>query len=370
MKTTHKEELYIKQDILTDKLFDEHSIFFDIETTGFSPVSSSIYLIGCARKRGRYICIDQFLAESPSEEKLVLIAFLEILKQYDTIISFNGVGFDIPFIKAKCNEYNLDENLKNYEYLDIFKSISEIKPLLKLENYKQKTIEKFLDISRDDKYTGGDLINIYYDYVKNKDEELLSLLLLHNYEDVLGMKELIPVLSYVELMNGQYAIMETAIRPYISIDKEEKLEFFITLKNDYNLPKRISGRFDEYYISFNKDITTIRMPVYEGELKYFYSNYKDYYYLPDEDIAIHKSVAAYVDKDYKEKCRAYNCYNRKSGKFLIQYISIMNPEFKNDYKDKFSYFELTDDFCESDIMLRRYVDHIFKRIRISKKTAH
>ena len=48
----------------------------------------------------------------------------------------------------------------------------------------------------------------------------------------------------------------------------------------------------------------------------------------------------------------------------------MNPEFKNDYKDKFSYFELTDDFCESDIMLRRYVDHIFKRIRISKKTAH
>ena len=36
MKKTHKEELYIKQDNLTDQLFDTHSIFFDIETTGFS----------------------------------------------------------------------------------------------------------------------------------------------------------------------------------------------------------------------------------------------------------------------------------------------------------------------------------------------
>lgn len=37
MKTTHKEELYIKKDNLTDLLFDNQSIFFDIETTGFSP---------------------------------------------------------------------------------------------------------------------------------------------------------------------------------------------------------------------------------------------------------------------------------------------------------------------------------------------
>lgn len=63
MKSTHKEELYIKQDPLTDLIFDDHSIFFDIETTGFSPASSTLYMIGCARKNGKYICIDQFFAE-------------------------------------------------------------------------------------------------------------------------------------------------------------------------------------------------------------------------------------------------------------------------------------------------------------------
>lgn len=362
MKTLHKEEIYIKQHNLIDKLFDERSIFFDIETTGFSPTTASVYLIGCARKRGNYICIDQFFAENINEEKIILQAFLELLKQYNTIISYNGVGFDVPFLKAKCDIYSLEENFKDFSYIDVFKEISTIKSLLHLENYKQKTIEKFLDINRDDKFSGGDLINVYYEYVKAPSEDSLNKLMLHNYEDVTGMMDLMPILSYVELINGQYLIMETAIKPYMAIDGTTKLELFITLKNDYIVPKRLSSHINEYYININKESTIIRIPIYEGQLKYFYSNYKDYYYLPDEDIAIHKSLAEFVDKDYKEKCRAYNCYNKKEGKFLPQHALVMNPEFKADYKDKISYFELTDDFCESDVMLRRYVDSIFSQI--------
>ena len=362
MKTTHREELYIKQDNLTDKLFDERSIFFDIETTGFSPSRASVYMIGCARKRGKYICVDQFFAENPSEEKIVINAFIEILKQYNTIISFNGIGFDIPFLKAKCDLYNIEESFKDYSYLDIFKAVSDIKPILNLENYKQKTIEKFLNIKRNDLYSGGELINVYYDYIKSKDDEQLDILLLHNFEDVVGMMDLLPVLSYLELLHGQYSIKETAIKPYLSVDGTEKSELYIFLENDFTLPQKISCRHDSFYINFNHDTTIIRVPIFEGELKYFYSNYKEYYYLPNEDIAIHKSVAQFVDKNYKEKCRAYNCYNRKNGKFVFQYSSIMNPEFKKDYKDKCSYFELTDDFCQSDVMIRRYVDHILNHI--------
>ena len=103
MKHIHKEQLYIKQNTLTNKLFDEDCIFFDIETTGFSPATSNIYLIGCLRKKGDQLIIDQFFAESKEDEKAVLAAFIELLNQYQTIISFNGIGFDIPFIKAKCD---------------------------------------------------------------------------------------------------------------------------------------------------------------------------------------------------------------------------------------------------------------------------
>ena len=52
---------------------------------------------------------------------------------------------------------------------------------------------------------------------------------------------------------------------------------------------------------YPKEKTVIRTKVINDSLKYFYTDYKNYYYLPKEDMAIHKSVAAYVDRDHKKK---------------------------------------------------------------------
>lgn len=366
MKHIQKEQLYIKQNSLTNNLFDEDCIFFDIETTGFSPSTSNIYLIGCLRKKGPDLIIDQFFAESKEDEKEVLERFIDLLNNYKTIISFNGIGFDIPFIKAKCDTYSIVEQLKEFSYIDIFKLISNIKFLLKLPNYKQKTIESFLDIHRDDKYSGGELINIYDDYVKTKSPSAEELLLLHNFDDVTGMLDLLPVLSYNQILNGAYSIKTVETDQYTNYEGETGLEMIIILQNDYIVPKRVSYQIKDYYFTMNKDVTKIRIPIYEGELKYFYSNYKDYYYLPIEDMAIHHSVASFVDKQYRERAKASNCYNRKTGTYLPQYDTVMSPVFKQEYKDKVSYFELTEDFMSSDVMLRRYVDHIFSNALKSK----
>lgn len=360
MKHIHKEELYFRRDRLSDELFDRDSIFFDIETTGFSPAHSYVYLIGCARRVDDFMYIDQFFAENPDEEKHVLEAFMDILSSYHTIISFNGVGFDIPFLKAKCDIYKMEEHFSEYHYLDIFKSVSELKFLLKLPNYKQKTIEDFLELSRRDEFSGGELINVYHEYVKLPDSEKEEMLLLHNYEDVLGMTDLLPVLSYLEVFHGQYSVKETKLGTYRAIDGTTEKELLITLQNDFAVPKRVSYQLHEFYLIMKDTTTTLRVPVFSGELHYFYPNYKEYYYLPQEDMAVHKSVASYVDKGYRENAKASNCYTRKTGEFLPQYTTIMSPEFRKEYKDKVSYFELREDFCTSDIMLRRYVDHILK----------
>lgn len=366
MKHICKEQLYIKQYNLTNELFNDDCIFFDIETTGFSPTSSSIYLIGCLRKQGENLVIDQFFAENKEDEHEVLIQFISLLNHHKTIISFNGIGFDIPFIKAKCDTYGIEEHLRDFEYIDIFKLISSIKFLLKLPNYKQKTLEAFLDIHRDDKFSGGELINVYDDYVKTHSEEAEELLLLHNFEDVTGMLDLIPVLSYLNILNGEYKVKSSEIAPFTAYDGQEGQEMIITLTNDYIVPKRVSYQFKNYYFTINKNTTKIRIPLYEGELKYFYENYKDYFYLPEEDMAIHKSVATFVDKQYRERAKASNCYARKTGVFLPQLNTIMSPTFKLDYKDKVSYFELTSDFSSSDVMLRRYVNHIFEHVMKTK----
>lgn len=367
MKHVQKTQQYIGQNAITNTFFQEDCIFFDIETTGFSPKNSNIYLIGCLHKKGTDLIIEQFFAETKEEEQEVLEKFIELLDTYKTIISFNGIGFDIPFIKAKCDSYKICEHFSEFQYIDIFKEISRIKFLLKLPNYKQKTIESFLGIHRDDRFSGGELIQVYEDYVNTKSPEQETLLLLHNFDDVMGMLDLFPILAYTKILSGAYSIHSAETASYTSYEGEEDFEFIITLQNDFIAPKRVSHQYKDYYLTINKDITKIRIPIYEGELKYFYPNYKEYYYLPVEDMAIHHSVASFVDKQYREKAKASNCYTRKCGRFLPQYDTILNPAFKKDHKDKCTFFELTEDFKSSNTMLKKYTEHIFYIIRQTRK---
>lgn len=371
MKTRHEELPFSPAHPLCDELFTDNSIFFDIETTGFSPKHTGLYLIGCIRRKNDLLCMDQFFAEAPEEEKLILTAFLELLSRYHTIITYNGIGFDIPYLKAKCGQYDLSEHFSEYDYIDIFKSISTMKHIFRLENYKQKSIEQFLHISRNDLYNGGELIPIYQSYTKTKDSELLELLLLHNYEDVLGMLDLIPILSYVHLFHGGIAQILTAksdtARTY---DGSDALEYTITFQPEYPIPEHISYRLDDIYLSGKENRISLVIRMYEGSLKYFYPNYKDYYYLPEEDMAMHKSVAAYVEKDHRRQAKAADCYTKKEGLFLPQYnTSFVTPAFRRSYEDKLSYFEYTDDFDKNPQMINGYARHLLNVLG-SKKPKH
>jgi hypothetical protein len=366
MKHIHKEHPYVRQDRMTDQVFDTSSVFFDIETTGFSPARAHIYLIGCARRDEETVYVDQFLAEDTAEEAAVLSAFGDILRSCRTVISYNGIGFDIPFLKAKCELYQLEDPFPELLYVDIFKAVSGLKFLLKLPNYKQKTLEHFMGLQREDLYSGGELINVYQDYCKSHSKEQEEILLLHNYEDVLGMADLLPVFSYAEIFRGNYTISEIKCVPHRTMEENGEKELLISLCNTFPVPRRVSCQFGDFYFMCSADHSAIRVPVFRGELHFFYPNYKDYYYLPQEDQAIHKSVAAYVDKTFRENARAANCYTRKTGEFLPQYEELMHPFFRRDYKDKVSYFALTDDFLTSNEAISDYTAHILKLLSGSK----
>ena len=177
-------------EILNLELLDgpaEDIVFFDIETTGFSARSTTLYLIGVVYYKNNTWNIKQWFSEHPHNEAIVLASFFEFIKDYKTIVHFNGEGFDIPYLTSKFAKYNLPYSFDNFKSLDIFKHTRKVHKLLKLENYKQKTIEKYLGIERNDKFSGGELINVYNQYLITNDEELLHILLLHNKEDIIGM---------------------------------------------------------------------------------------------------------------------------------------------------------------------------------------
>ena len=308
---------------------------------------------------------------------LLLLSFQKLASTKQTFISFHGLGFDVPFLNAKYQEYQLLERdissqtnmpasvfLETFfhpcSHFDIFREIKSLKTLLPLPNYKQKTIESFLGISREDRLDGGELIPIYETYQKTHDTQLEHLLLLHNFEDVLGMLDLLPLFTYKKILQGAFHLENAQICEYLSYEGKKEKEYIITLKNHYCVPKQISCQYLNYYFMIYKDTTKIRIPLVEDELRFFFPNYKDYFYLPKEDMAIHKSVADFVDKQYRQKAKAWNCYTRRTSLFLPQYDAMITPVFRREYKDTCCYFEYNEAFCTSTDAQLRYVQHILE----------
>lgn len=319
-------------------------IFFDIETTGFSRKYCCIYLIGCMYFIGDTPMYTQWLAENFNDEANVLMAFHKFLQKFDTIVHFNGNSFDIPFLKERGEKYRLDFNFDKYKSIDLYKPVSKINHILKMENQKQKTFEKLLGIKRTDPFSGGDLIEVFKQFVESKDDRLVFPLLLHNKEDVCFMGALTSLLAVSDIFDFKFSIDEFKINTFKDINEDIGQELNIVAKLDNSISFPISYNYNGIYFKIDNDTVHIVVKIKYGTYKYFFENYKDYYYLPLEDRAMHKSVAEFVDRKYRKQASASTCYEKRTGSFLPIFQSdeySFSPCFKEDYKDKNNYIELT-----------------------------
>ena len=338
------------------------ALFVDIETTGLSPRTASIYIIGACYFEDNTWHGIQWFAKTPSEEEEILHAFFQFASSYSTLIHFNGNQFDLPFIKGRCESYGLDYSFDTFEGLDIYKRVSLCKHFLQLPNCKQKSIEKFLHLEREDLYSGGELIPIYQEYVKNPSTDKEELLLLHNRDDLKGMLEILPILSYCDIFNKTIRATKVQANYYRDLNGKKQQELVIRLKLTSAVPVPISYHANDCYITIEGDHAALRVPVYTEELKYFYTNYKEYYYLPMEDIAMHKSVATFVDKEHRIPATAATCYTRKYSSYLPMWDYIMEPFFKREYKSSTLFFELTDEFKTDRDAFSKYASHILEML--------
>ena len=366
---------------------NKRPLFFDIETTGFSRENCTIYLIGCAYTvKGGYEIV-QFFAENTTDEQFVLSEFGEFSENFDVLISFNGIKFDQPFIEARCRRYNITCKLNSKPHIDILAETRKFSKLLPINNLKQKTIEAFLGIERKDEYNGGELIDIYLSYCVNPHPDKEQLLLLHNKEDVEGMTDLLSIFLYNPILNADLSDTNS-IRCYYSSSKgnstnlisnlsdyvfspDKSLNYSLSSEDAVDLDSQINNSdnisSDNYiqniqlriviplksnivrqiycsshncHIIMNKCDLTIVLPVYSDELKHFFDDYRNYYYIPSDDTAIHKSVAQFIEPSNREKAKASTCYQRKKGLFILNPRGVIEPVFKKEYRSKEYFLEL------------------------------
>ncbi len=288
---------------------DPKGYIIDIETTGFSARYASIYMLGLLYIQDGRCISEQWLCEKDSDEYELLYKFNQLLEDKKILYHYNGDQFDMPFIKKRMALYNL--KCHPYESIDLIKLVRPYKKRLGLDNLKLKTIEAYFGYHRDDPFSGGDLIEVYKAYTLSHDKQSLDVLLLHNYEDLLGLMEVLDHLPLFDLLDK----FKNRNQP---IDL-----FYSTMDNGiycgrFKVPDTVTSKLIHplFSVTIAGGILEILVPVLVDHLRFYFPDPQNYYYLAEGDYAIHKSVGQFVAKSHRVQATRANAYIKKEGFFL------------------------------------------------------
>lgn len=271
----------IKHNLKLDNYFPNENIcILDIETTGLNKFKDAIYLIGILyfSTEDESWVLDQYFADDLNEEKEMLELVLSNIVEYDRIISYNGDFFDLPFIKQRLKHYKLSDSLKTIKSFDLYQYIRKYRFLFDLPDLKLKTIERELGFIREDKYSGLDCIDFYFDYIKSNNSILKERILKHNFDDLVHMLDIIPIIDLIDNKRSLYVDFANSNRKF-SIEK-------IQVSNDL---LKIEG--------------TIKPPL-ENNIKYYDKNFN---FLTEDRNSFSLSLEFSLGLiSPKEKCKYIN----------------------------------------------------------------
>lgn len=151
--------------------------YLDIETTGLSRLCDDITVIGIYVVNGRERKMVQLVGKEVTRNNL-----LESLKDVNTIYTYNGSRFDLPFIRGALG-IDLNDMVFHHDLMydcwqcNLYGGF--------------KAVEQQLGIPRQLKgITGWDAVMLWWRYQNYGDQKALTTLLKYNEEDVVNLKVL------------------------------------------------------------------------------------------------------------------------------------------------------------------------------------
>ena len=330
---------------------DPNAVLLDIETTGLSRRMSHLYMIGVIFHAPAGWTLRQWLPEKPAEEKEALelfSAFLSALPAAPTLVHFNGASFDLPYLRYRYAFYEMEDPMDGLCGMDLFRILRPYRKLLGLSSFRQKDLEAAMGIGREDTMSGGELIPVYQEYLRTGQPELLQMLFLHNHDDLVHLADLLSLLSLPALFaDGLFTAESPVLMNHPSdpgcrrsenqssdaagitmpagqtASSGDAPQLRMVLRLSLPLPFRISLQNEMCVLNTcecgtGEDGSLLELFVRgeKGVKKLFFDHYRDYYYLPAEDMAIHKSVAAFTDAAHRRQATRATCYQPREGLFF------------------------------------------------------
>lgn len=312
----------------------ERLLFFDIETTGFSPKSNMVYLIGLSfineEKKLRSI---QLLAEGADDEKELLLAFLERLSDSSDMLlaGYNITSFDIPFLNARLQKYDLPSI--PLKWRDLFWDVKKLTNIFPMKGRRLRDIEAFFGIFREGDKSGGELIGVFFEYALHHGHENEKELISHNLLDIQNLYPLLILDELKKLFSPAFSVEKVILNDNDSIS--------FSGSSGINIYSPFSIRTDDFLITFEENRIKGTINFSRCKMKHYLPDPKAYVYLIEEERIIPKALSYSLEKERYRKPLKEECYVDEEGDFFPvpegfedEAGALFGLLYKNSYKEK------------------------------------
>ncbi len=229
-------------------------------------------------------------SDNVTDEYEVLAETISSLKNFSRIITFNGNSFAFPYLRNKSKAYEICYNTDGISTYDLYILFKPLYHLLGLPSRKLKDYLNFLE------------------YKGNADSS--------------GIIKAVSLAPYLEFLDGKYSAESVRLT-------DDDVVFSFVL--DTPVPKRISYAMAPFYLILNGEYGNLSSKIFDGSLRVYHSDYKNYDFLVNEGYAVHKSISGFMDKAKKESAVRENAYT---------YMKITDSLFSHD-KTQYDYISQT-----------------------------
>ncbi len=162
-------------------------LFLDIETAGLS-ANTYVFLCGLMHwtPEADHFRVEQVFARDYAEEEGLLLHVREALGRFDTVVTYNGASFDMPFLRTRMAVHRIPD-IVPMGSVDLLHATRRVyRP--SLPNVRLVTVEEHLrGVPRVDDIPSRFIPRAYHEYVRTQDARIMRNVVYHNRMDIFTM---------------------------------------------------------------------------------------------------------------------------------------------------------------------------------------
>jgi uncharacterized protein YprB with RNaseH-like and TPR domain len=172
------------------------TVFIDCETTGLAGgVGTYAFLVGMGYFLDQEFLIRQYFMRDFDEEKAVLFAVGQELKNFESMVSYNGKCYDLPLLENRYVLNRIDFDSTAWSHLDLL-FFSRRLWKRRIQDCSLSSIEQqILNVEREIDIPSYLIPQIYFDYLRSGRIDQLIPVFHHNIYDILSLVGLSVLIS-------------------------------------------------------------------------------------------------------------------------------------------------------------------------------